>query len=136
MLGSVTSLRGRIKTGGQDISRTHYKFNDESIKNIEEREENNRKLVEKLLHENSFHFHVRVRVTIKFYEWLPHPTEQKHFPEKPAGPYYCEAIPQLIAKTFFDCEKSAGTKFPNYFHPMPLQTIALMITTVRICSLI
>jgi hypothetical protein len=89
--------------------------------------DDNQTCASKLLSENSFHFHVSLVYSLP--QGLT--SLKKHYPNKPAGPYYCKAIPQLIAKPFSDCNTSIRTKFPNYFNPMPLPTIALIITVVR-----
>jgi len=112
MLRNIAALRGRIKTAVRDRVKTFYHFDEE--KDPEKRITENQKRAERLLKENSFHFH-------------------KHYPKKPAGPYYCELIPEMLLKVLFSCKTHLGVVHMNYFNPMPLATIAMMITTIQFC---
>ena len=66
---------------------------------------------------------------------------QNHTPaagEDPEGIFRNPLIELAIKESFFKNKKDIGVKYANYFNPMPLETIALIVTMVsvpvRVCS--
>lgn len=52
-----------------------------------------------------------------------------------SGLYEAKLISEVIQAAFFKNKKAVGVKFKDYFNPITLITIALVITAVSACVL-
>lgn len=114
----------------KDAARTHFKEYYKFKKGeAEETKTYNKELRATLLSDDAFHYKVSLRGQLTCRSCLTFPI----FQDFEAGVGYAESpiIADIIETALFEDVSGYGVKFSNYFKPIPLNLLALVITIVR-----